>query len=44
MTVRVLSADELRRALSVPDLSDPAHGPHAMQQLVADAVAELHRS
>lgn len=44
MTVRVLSADELRRALSVPDLSDPAHGPHAMQKLVADAVAALRRS
>jgi phenylalanyl-tRNA synthetase alpha chain len=44
MSVHVLSADELRRALSVPDLSDPAHGPHAMQLLVADALDALRRS
>lgn len=34
--------DELVRALSVRDLSDPAQGPHAMQLLIADLKAALH--
>jgi phenylalanyl-tRNA synthetase alpha chain len=42
-SVSILSADELRRALSVRDLTDSAAGPHAMQQLVA-AVLEALRS
>ena len=31
----VLTSEALDRALSLRDLSDPQHGPHAMQQLVA---------
>ncbi|MCP3142654.1 PheS-related mystery ligase SrmL [Pyxidicoccus xibeiensis] len=42
-SVSILSADELRRALSVRDLTDPAAGPHAMQQLIA-AVLDALRS
>jgi phenylalanyl-tRNA synthetase alpha chain len=37
----LLSADALRRALSLRDLADPAGGPHAMQLLVAEAIAAL---
>ncbi|HKP63648.1 MAG TPA: hypothetical protein VJV78_43235 [Polyangiales bacterium] len=37
----ILSAADLRRALSVPDLTDPAGPPHAMRQLVDDALAAL---
>ncbi|MCP2250109.1 PheS-related mystery ligase SrmL [Lentzea aerocolonigenes] len=33
--------DELVRALNVRDLTDPAQGPHAMQQLIADLEAAL---
>lgn len=40
-SVSILSADELRRALSVRDLTDPAAGPHAMQQLVSAALEAL---
>jgi phenylalanyl-tRNA synthetase alpha chain len=40
-SVSILSADELRRALSVRDLTDPASGPHAMQQLVSAALDAL---
>jgi phenylalanyl-tRNA synthetase alpha chain len=36
-----LSADAVRRALSIRDLTDPAQGPHAMQQLVDACVARL---
>jgi phenylalanyl-tRNA synthetase alpha chain len=39
----ILSAEELRRALSVRDLTDPAAGPHAMQQLLS-AVLDALRS
>jgi len=39
--VPILSAEELRRALSVRDLTDPAAGPHAMQQLVASVLDAL---
>jgi len=35
----VLSAEELRRVLSIRDLTDPSRGPHAMQHLV-DACTE----
>jgi phenylalanyl-tRNA synthetase alpha chain len=41
MSVSVLSADEVRRALSVRDLTDPAHGPHALQQLLSRALEAL---
>lgn len=40
-SVSILSAEELRRALSVRDLTDPASGPHALQQLVASALDAL---
>ena len=36
MSPALLTPDALARALAVPDLTDPAHGPHAVQ-LVADA-------
>jgi phenylalanyl-tRNA synthetase alpha chain len=36
-----LCAASLRHALSLRDLTDPAHGPHAMQSLVADATSAL---
>ena len=39
MTPHALSADEVRRALSIRDLTDPACGPHALKQLV-DACAD----
>jgi phenylalanyl-tRNA synthetase alpha chain len=34
MSIQILGADELRRALSIRDLCDPREGPHAMQLLV----------
>jgi phenylalanyl-tRNA synthetase alpha chain len=37
----LLDADGYRRSLAVRDLTDAALGPHAMQLLVADAVAAL---
>lgn len=37
----ILRADEVRRALSIRDLTDPAQGPHALQLLVNDAVSAL---
>src|SRR5438093_708178 len=42
MSASTLSADDLRRALSVRDLTDPCAGPHAMQRLVDDVVRALH--
>jgi phenylalanyl-tRNA synthetase alpha chain len=44
MSVRILSAAELRRTLSVRDLTDPASGPHAVQRLVDEAVEALARA
>jgi phenylalanyl-tRNA synthetase alpha chain len=41
MSVAILSAEEIRRALSVRDLTDPAEGPHAMQQLIHAALEAL---
>ncbi|RKH57998.1 PheS-related mystery ligase SrmL [Corallococcus llansteffanensis] len=41
VSVSILSAEELRRALSVRDLTDPTHGSHAMQQLVSAALDAL---
>ena len=37
----LISADAYRKALAVPDLTDAAHGLHALQLLVRDAVAAL---
>ena len=34
MSMSILSADAVRRALSIRDLSDPAQGAHALQELV----------
>lgn len=39
--ISILSAEELRRALAVRDLTDPASGPHALQQLVGAALEAL---
>jgi phenylalanyl-tRNA synthetase alpha chain len=36
-----LSSDQLARALELRDLSDPAAGPHAMQEIVAAIAAAL---
>jgi phenylalanyl-tRNA synthetase alpha chain len=44
MSVSILSAEELRRALSVRDLTDPTSGPHALQQLVEAALEALRQA
>src|SRR4051812_2269473 len=36
-----LSSDQLARALHLRDLSDPAAGPHAMQEIVTAIAAAL---
>jgi phenylalanyl-tRNA synthetase alpha chain len=41
MSTSILSADAVRRALSIRDLTDPAQGPHGIQQLVAACVERL---
>jgi phenylalanyl-tRNA synthetase alpha chain len=43
MSVTVLSAGDVRRALSIRDLTDPAQGPHAMQALIDEVAATLAR-
>jgi phenylalanyl-tRNA synthetase alpha chain len=40
----ILSPEALRRALALRDLTDPAHGPHAMQLLVDAAVTALRQA
>ena len=40
----LVSADAYRKALALPDLTDSAHGPHALQLLVHDAVAALREA
>jgi len=40
----LISADAYRKALVLPDLTDAAHGPHALQLLVHDAVAALRET
>jgi phenylalanyl-tRNA synthetase alpha chain len=44
MPVSILSAEEVRRALSVRDLTDPAAGPHAMQRLIEGALEALRHA
>ncbi len=44
MSVCILSADAVRRALSVRDLTDPAAGPHAMQRLIEEVLAALREA
>jgi phenylalanyl-tRNA synthetase alpha chain len=41
MAVHAPPHDALRRALVIPDLTDPAHGRHAMQKLLADLLDGL---
>jgi phenylalanyl-tRNA synthetase alpha chain len=42
LTTRMpLSAEQLSRDLAIPDLSDPAEGPHAIQLIVSTAVSAL---
>jgi phenylalanyl-tRNA synthetase alpha chain len=44
MSISILSAEELRRALSVRDLTDPTSGPHSLQQLVEAALEALRQA
>jgi phenylalanyl-tRNA synthetase alpha chain len=44
MTKNVLSAEEIRSALSIRDLTDAQAGPHAMQLLLRDVVEGLRRA
>jgi phenylalanyl-tRNA synthetase alpha chain len=44
MSPRILSSDELARALAERDLTDAAQGRHAMQRLVEETVAALRRA
>ncbi len=37
-----LTSDQLRRALDLRDLTDPAQGPHAIQTLLDGVVAAMH--
>jgi phenylalanyl-tRNA synthetase alpha chain len=39
MSIPILTAEAVRHALSIPDLTDPRSGPHALQRLVDDAVS-----
>lgn len=43
-TPSYLSADELHAALSIRDLSNPAHGPHAMQELLHQITQTLQQT
>jgi phenylalanyl-tRNA synthetase alpha chain len=43
MSITALTTTELSRALALRDLTDPAHGPHAMQLVLDDLVAALAR-
>jgi phenylalanyl-tRNA synthetase alpha chain len=44
MTENVLSAEEIRSALSIRDLTDAESGPHAMQVLLGDVIEVLRRA
>jgi phenylalanyl-tRNA synthetase alpha chain len=44
MSVSILSAEEVRRALSVRDLTDPTSGPHALQRLIEAALEALRQA
>lgn len=41
---RILSADEVERALALRDLTDPAMGPHALQRILSDLHDALVRA
>jgi phenylalanyl-tRNA synthetase alpha chain len=44
MEPNLLTADAYRHALALRDLTDPVHGPHAMQLLVAEIVRSLRET
>jgi phenylalanyl-tRNA synthetase alpha chain len=44
MDTKPLTADAYRHALALRDLTDPAHGPHAMQLLAAEVVQSLREA
>jgi phenylalanyl-tRNA synthetase alpha chain len=44
MYASILSAEDVRRALSIRDLTDPAQGSHAMQRIVDACVEGLARA
>ncbi len=44
MSASTLSAEDVRRALSIRDLTDPAQGSHAMQLMVDACVEKLARA
>jgi phenylalanyl-tRNA synthetase alpha chain len=44
MSTSMLSAEDVRRALSIRDLTDPAQGQHALQLLVGACVEALARA
>jgi len=44
MDTQPLTADAYRRALALRDLTDAAHGPHAIQLLAADVVRSLRET
>lgn len=44
MSASMLSAEDVRRALSIRDLTDPGQGSHAMQRLVDACVEALARA
>ena len=39
--MKLVSADAYRKALALPDLTDPANGPHALQLLLNDVIHAL---
>ena len=41
MAIRTLDAGQVRQALAVRDLTDPNHGPHAMQLLLNEVESAL---
>lgn len=44
MSTSITSAEDVRRALSLRDLTDPAHGRHAMQQIVEACASRLTKT
>ena len=44
VSARLMSAEDVRRSLSVRDLSDEAEGPHAMQVLLREIVEALREA
>lgn len=44
MNTHTISGDALARALALRDLTDPSHGPHAMQLILHDVIDRLTHS